>query len=112
MIILNGALIVDAFLEDHAPLEPGFNGRFNRTGRITLAGHSDPMEFRNIKVAEFTPAAPLGGDAGDNTPPPGFTALFNGKDLSGWKGLAHTMQSSGALSPEMPSPPPRLRPMS
>jgi Domain of Unknown Function (DUF1080) len=23
-----------------------------------------------------------------NTPPPGFTALFNGKDLSGWKGLA------------------------
>jgi hypothetical protein len=22
-----------------------------------------------------------------NTPPPGFTALFNGKDLTGWKGL-------------------------
>ena len=21
----------------------------------------------------------------DNTPPPGFTALFNGKDLTGWK---------------------------
>ena len=25
--------------------------------------------------------------AADNTPPPGFVALFNGKDLSGWKGL-------------------------
>jgi hypothetical protein len=25
--------------------------------------------------------------AADNTPPPGFIALFNGKDLSGWKGL-------------------------
>lgn len=25
--------------------------------------------------------------AADNTPPEGFTALFNGKDLSGWKGL-------------------------
>ncbi len=24
--------------------------------------------------------------AADNTPPEGFTALFNGKDLSGWKG--------------------------
>jgi hypothetical protein len=24
---------------------------------------------------------------GDNTPPPGFTALFNGKDLTGWQGL-------------------------
>src|SRR3982750_1842250 len=23
----------------------------------------------------------------DNTPPEGFTALFNGKDLEGWKGL-------------------------
>ncbi len=25
--------------------------------------------------------------AADNTPPPGFTALFNGRDLTGWKGL-------------------------
>src|SRR3954471_24108493 len=23
----------------------------------------------------------------DNTPPPGFTALFNGKDLTNWQGL-------------------------
>jgi hypothetical protein len=23
----------------------------------------------------------------DNTPPPGYTALFNGKDLTGWQGL-------------------------
>jgi hypothetical protein len=26
-----------------------------------------------------------GLDAADNAPPPGFTALFNGKDLTGWK---------------------------
>ena len=25
--------------------------------------------------------------AADNQPPAGFTALFNGRDLSGWKGL-------------------------
>ena len=30
---------------------------------------------------------PLPAAAADNTPPPGFVALFNGKDLSGWKGL-------------------------
>ncbi|MEX2187678.1 MAG: DUF1080 domain-containing protein [Pirellulales bacterium] len=30
--------------------------------------------------------APL-ATAADNTPPDGFTALFNGKDLTGWKGL-------------------------
>jgi hypothetical protein len=29
----------------------------------------------------------VGGQAADNTPPEGFTALFNGKDLTGWKGL-------------------------
>jgi hypothetical protein len=27
----------------------------------------------------------LNAAAADNTPPPGFTALFNGKDLTGWK---------------------------
>lgn len=89
MVILNGALIVDAFLDDQTPLEAGFNGHRNRTGRISLAGHSDPMEFRKLKIAEFTPSDPKTANATDNTPPAGFTALFNGKDLSGWKGLAH-----------------------
>jgi hypothetical protein len=31
--------------------------------------------------------APANGQEKLNVPPPGFTALFNGKDLSGWKGL-------------------------
>jgi hypothetical protein len=35
----------------------------------------------------------------DNTPPQGFTALFNGKDLTGWKGLVEFPQRS-KLSPE------------
>lgn len=89
MVILNGAVIVDTFLEDLTPFEAGFNGRHNRTGRLTLAGHSDPMEFRNLKIAEFAPSDPMAAGSADNTPPPGFTALFNGKDLTGWKGLAH-----------------------
>jgi hypothetical protein len=29
----------------------------------------------------------ISAEAADNVPPPGFTALFNGKDLAGWKGL-------------------------
>jgi hypothetical protein len=29
----------------------------------------------------------VSANAGDNEPPEGFVALFNGKDLSGWKGL-------------------------
>lgn len=35
-----------------------------------------------------------------NTPPEGFTALFNGKDLSGWKGLVGNPKSRAAMSPE------------
>ena len=31
----------------------------------------------------------------DNTPPPGFTALFNGKDLTNWQGLV-TVKDYGA----------------
>jgi hypothetical protein len=40
----------------------------------------------------------------DNTPPEGFVALFNGKDLSGWKGLLKGPNDNpikrAALSPE------------
>lgn len=40
----------------------------------------------------------------DNTPPPGFMALFNGHDLAGWKGLLASPYDNpirrAALSPE------------
>lgn len=49
---------------------------------LTLAG-----------VAETTEDRP------DNTPPPGFTALFNGKDLTNWQGLI-TIKERANLSPE------------
>ncbi len=40
--------------------------------------------FSSIAIAVFL-VSPVW--AADNTPPAGFTALFNGKDLTGWKGL-------------------------
>lgn len=43
-----------------------------------------------IAIALLTPAA----RTDDNKPPTGFTALFNGKDLTGWKG--HTTMSERA----------------
>lgn len=39
-------------------------------------------------------------DAADNTPPPGFVALFNGKDLTGWKGLVATPPARAKMTPE------------
>src|SRR4051812_36770757 len=42
-----------------------------------------------LVVATAAPRSPAEdkGGSNDNTPPKGFTALFNGKDLTGWKGL-------------------------
>ncbi len=96
-VILNGETIVDADLKeatqngtaDHRD-HPGL---FNKSGRIGFLGHGDPLEFRNIRIKEL-PAVPEKAttpSAGPlNTPPDGFVALFNGKDLTGWKGLARS----------------------
>lgn len=38
--------------------------------------------------------------AADNTPPNGFVALFNGKDLDGWKGLVGNPLTRAKMTPE------------
>ena len=38
--------------------------------------------------------------AQDNVPPPGFVALFNGKDLTGWKGLVGNPVTRAKMTPE------------
>ena len=38
--------------------------------------------------------------AADNTPPEGFVALFNGKDLGGWKGLVANPKKRAEMTPE------------
>jgi len=40
------------------------------------------------------------GWAADNTPPEGFTAVFNGKDLSGWKGLVANPKVRATMTPD------------
>jgi hypothetical protein len=41
-----------------------------------------PIEYRNIFIKEIK--SPGSSKKGPNVPPEGFTALFNGKDLTGW----------------------------
>jgi hypothetical protein len=38
--------------------------------------------------------------AEDNVPPPGFVAAFNGKDLTGWKGLVGSPKSRAEMKPD------------
>jgi len=90
MVILNGAVIVDAFLDDLTPLAAASHkGMHNKTGHIILAGHSDRVEFRQLKIADYSVSPTQATSTNDNLPPAGFETLFNGKDLTDWKGLAH-----------------------
>jgi hypothetical protein len=82
-VVVNGKSIVDADLNDVRDPEKirHHPGIFRERGHIGFLGHGDYLEFRNIRIKELPQAEK------DNTPPEGFTALFNGKDLAGWKGL-------------------------
>ena len=90
IVILNGAVIVDAFLDECTTLDKfERDGKNSRRGHLVLAGHNDRVEFRNLKIADYSRSPTKADSSTDNTPPSGFTALFNGMDLTGWKGLAH-----------------------
>jgi hypothetical protein len=90
MVLLNGAVIVDAFLDDTVPVDGSAHpGKKNRSGHLVLAGHSDRVEFRNLRLADYAPSPTRPASEMVNVPPAGFQAMFNGRDLSGWKGLAH-----------------------
>ena len=82
-ITVNGQVAVDANLNDVTDGEilRKHAGLLRDRGHLAFLGHNDYVEFRNIRVKE------LPRDEKDNVPPEGFSALFNGKDLAGWKGL-------------------------
>jgi len=82
-VTLNGKVIVDANLNDITDPEVlrKHPGLLRDRGHIGFLGHNDYVEFRNIRIKQL-PVIPR-----NNVPPEGFTALFNGQDLTGWKGL-------------------------
>jgi hypothetical protein len=82
-VVLNGQTILQADLNtvtNRQTLEK-HPGILRDRGRIGFLGHDDYIEFRNVRVKDLAKAEQ------DNTPPAGFAALFNGRDLAGFKGL-------------------------
>ena len=70
---------------------------------IRGAGRRGPALFVVFVLAALQSASPgVADDAAEpSVPPAGFVALFNGKDLSGWKGLGHfNPQDLRKMSPE------------
>lgn len=91
---LNGATIVDADIHEASTPQPmdqqEHPGLKREKGHIAFLGHGDEVEFRNMRIMELH--SPI--------PPDGFVALFNGKDLTNWKGLVGNPASRAKMSPE------------
>lgn len=77
---LNGEMILRTNLDDIATRNPKHEGAKRRSGHIAWLGHGDPVAFKNIQITETPPAANVEGVMAA-----GFTRLFNGKNLDGWK---------------------------
>ena len=72
-------------------------GMLRERGSVGFCGHGpSEVEFRNIAIQDLSRPEP------DNTPPEGFKALFNGSNLSGWKGLvANPPERAKMSAPEL-----------
>ena len=95
-IVLNGRVIVDGDLNNVHDSEVLHThpGMLRDRGHLGFLGHSSRFEFRNIRIKE------LPVETRENTPPKGFVALFNGKDLNGWKGLVKDPPARAKMSPD------------
>ncbi len=85
---LNGEVILDEFEYPEGMLAPGPNAiRFQKhrftEGATPGERNPCPIEFRNIFIKEIKASTSV-EPRGLNVPPEDFTALFNGKDLTGW----------------------------
>lgn len=92
-VTLNGQVIVDANLDDVD--DPGILKRHpglqRSIGHVGFLGHGSRIEFRNIRIKELH---------ADNVAPPGYVALFNGRDLTGWKGLVANPPRRAQMTPQ------------
>ena len=103
---VNGETILNANIDDAASPKP-MDGRDHpglkrRMGHIGFMGHGSRVEFRNLRVKDLSgEAAPADSAAKRprNEPPLGFNALFNGKDLTGWKGLVGNPKTRAKMKP-------------
>ncbi|MDX1934152.1 MAG: DUF1080 domain-containing protein [Capsulimonadales bacterium] len=94
-VTVNGKVIVDGDLNTITDPKTLFEhpGMRREKGHIGFLGHGSLVRFRNIRIRD------LSGPEKENRPPDGFVALFNGKDLKGWKGLVADPPARARMTP-------------
>jgi len=85
-VVLNGLVLYE---NQEVPYPSGTNWRRQEhpAGPIILQGDYGPVAYRNVRVRAWQAAGGSSGTAERplNVPPRGFTALFNGRDFTGWR---------------------------
>ncbi|MEO8614005.1 MAG: DUF1080 domain-containing protein [Luteolibacter sp.] len=80
IVEINGEIVLRANLDDLSARNPLHEGVKRRSGHIAWLGNNARVAFRNIQIAELPPAANV-----DGVKAAGFTRIFDGKTLAGWK---------------------------
>ena len=96
-VVVNGKVTVDANLNDitDPAIFAEHPGMLRDRGHVGFLGHGpSEVQFRNISIKDM--AKPERA----NTPPIGFAALFNGKNLQDWKGLVADPPHRAKMSAE------------
>jgi hypothetical protein len=94
-VTLNGKVILDTDLNkitDPKTLRE-HPGMLRDRGHIGFLGHGSLVQFRNIRIKD------LSKPEKDNVAPKGFQALFNGKNVDGWKGLVADPPKRAKMTP-------------
>lgn len=89
-VIVNGIEVLDTNLNEiNDPAKIAKHpGLFRERGHLGFLGHNDYIEFRNIRIKELPRTRSTEG----------FTSLFNGNNLAGWKGLVGDPKKRAAMS--------------
>ena len=78
--------VLENYWERDKPIYP--------SGQVELQAHGNPLYFRNVYIREIPRDEPVPGmDEAEASE--GFVALFNGRDLEGWTGAAHSYVPEG-----------------
>lgn len=102
-VILNGETILDVDLEELSKKDLKHEGAKRRSGHIGWLGHGDKVSYKNIQIADLPPTVDEAALKRE-----GFTQIFDGASLKGWKHVTETKNWSainGVLKHDgMPTP--------
>ncbi len=79
-VVVNGQIVLTADLDKLNVEFPKHEGAKRRAGHLTFCGHGDRVAFRNIRISELPKKANL-----PLVKASGFTQIFDGLTLAGWK---------------------------